>query len=66
MIRLVTKAKDQEREEHALNVTASMVNTDIKKVSCSKCSRRRDLYYVGSEIYCVDDALVYLVSLINN
>ncbi len=39
------------------------LETTFKKVTCSKCSRRRDLYFVGMEIYCVDDAFRHLVSL---
>ncbi len=34
---------------------------DIKQVKCVKCGRRRDLYFVGSIIYCIDCALLYLV-----
>ncbi len=52
-------------EVRSLELAATLTDSDIKKVTCSKCSRRRDLYFVGAEIYCVDDALRYMISLIN-
>ena len=36
-----------------------------RKVTCKICSRRRDLYYVGSDIYCIDHTISHLVSLID-
>ena len=54
---------DQDKTLEGFNATlGDKVKT--KKVTCCKCSRRRDLYFVGTEIYCVDDAIRYLVSLV--
>ena len=49
----------------SLKMAAKLTDSDIKKVTCCKCSRRRDLYFVGSAIFCVDDALREMVSFIN-
>jgi len=38
----------------------------IKKVTCKICNRRRDLYFVGSDIYCIDHSLAHLEQLIAN
>ncbi len=61
--------KSRSEEEKLVSKATKIIGTegpdvDIRKVTCSDCSRRRDLYFVGSKIYCVDDALRHLVSLI--
>ena len=52
------------KQNKTLDKLADSVELEVKKVSCSVCNRRRDLYFVGDIIYCIDHALLHLVSLV--
>ena len=52
------------KSDEILDAAITVLGPEVKKVTCKICSRRRDLYFVGSEIYCIDHTISNLVSLI--